>query len=246
VSRDRARLLLALALRLPELPHTEPDEETRAAFAALLEAVPAGGELAYRLDRPKHELLEYAVGKRGVVLHGTPDGTISEFEPRPQTRATGEPATAVFATPDPVWPLYFAILRRDVVRSLRNMPLYAAGRRFYYFSLSEPLEDAIGDAGFVYLLPAETFGPGWGKLEWESAAPVRPLCRLPVTPADFPFLDRVLRHRHGESTPRFGLRLAGDAFRGGRRLPLLRRKGRVSRAERSRSAVRRRAPRGPV
>jgi hypothetical protein len=212
VIRERAVLAVARLLLLPELPRSRPDAATAAAFDRLLEgAVRAGGLVDYRLDAPKHLFLAHAAERHGLLLHGSPDTTITEFEPRPQTRGSGEPTEAVFATPDPVWPLYFAILRRDVVRSLRNMPIHVCGRRFYYFSLSAPVAEATA-GGTVYLLPSGTFSRGWRGLEWESRTAVRPLGRLPVEPADFPFLDRILQHTHDESTPRFALRLATDAF----------------------------------
>ena len=46
------------------------------------------------------------------------------------------------------------------------------------------------------------------EAEWISPAPFRPRARLAVTRSDFPYADRVFRHRFGESDASFLARLA--------------------------------------
>ena len=84
-------------------------------------------------------------------------------------------------------------------RSLRNG--CGAGRfgSRYWFPV-EPRPGA-GDPwrdGWVSVLPREGSTPHPVGSEWTCPDPVRPLGKVPVGPADFPFLDRVLRHRGGE------------------------------------------------
>jgi hypothetical protein len=78
------------------------------------------------------------------------------------------------------------------------------GRSLYFFSASGEVE---WTEGAVYVLPRDRFERVARSAEWASAEPVRPLAVLSVEPHDFPFRAAVLRHRAGESSARFALRL---------------------------------------
>jgi hypothetical protein len=53
---------------------------------------------------------------------------------------------------------------------------------------------------------------GLDDAEWISPTPVRPRARLAVSRADFPYADRVFRHRFGESDTSFMARLTREGL----------------------------------
>lgn len=197
-------------LAAPEIAWTDQKRRT---FDDLFHAARAHGParpIAYDAPYPRHEFLAHVVERHGVVLHGSNRHDIDVFEPRAQTDYVGRPIQAVFATPDSIWPLFFALLRREgYVGSMRNA-CFRAPRpdgtlgTFYRFSINQRVLEG-GDAwtdGMLYLLPRDTFAPvrdhdGEPLAEWASPHPVRPLARLPVTIADFPFADAVRGHDDG-------------------------------------------------
>jgi hypothetical protein len=77
---------------------------------------------------------------------------------------------------------------------------------YYFFSIND---DALAHQpwchGTIYILPRAGFEPQppvtlrgiTGEIpQWASLEPVRPLARLHITPADFPFLARIRGHDH--------------------------------------------------
>ena len=173
----------------------QPDAARHAAFDELIEG---GGELAYALPYPKWQLLARAVERHGALLHGSNRTGVSQFEPREQTSYEGVPTTAVFATPDPIWPIFFAVLDKDRANSFWNQCLLpqesGLQRTRYFFSVGGDV-DAAWTEGAVYLLPGTTFQVSDAPAEWVSTEPVEPLAILRVSRDDFPFADRVFRHR---------------------------------------------------
>jgi hypothetical protein len=139
--------------------------------------------------------LERRVETEGLLLHGTA-ADVSRFEPHAQTDFDGNPTYGVFATDDPVWPIFFAVAK---ARHLVNGCFHHRGERRYFFSVDE---EATWRNGWVYLLPRATFTRHPSGPEWLSPVAVRPLGRIAVTPEDFPFLHDVARHRRGEALPR--------------------------------------------
>jgi hypothetical protein len=202
--------LRRLFLEAPPLP---PDRTREEAFAALFVAQVApggGGEVAYELPYPKHEFLRYVLNQHEVLLHGTNRPDIATLEPRQQTDYSGRPITAIFASGDGIWPLFFAVLDNAHFQgSLRN-GCFVVGRpgepehRFYFFSVTAAmLAQGCWTSGYIYLLPRATFArTDTGRVrfdEWASLEPVRPLARLAVVPEDFPFLQQVVGHEDKES-----------------------------------------------
>jgi hypothetical protein len=160
------------------------------------------------------DFLHAQVASGDVLLHGSNRRTIELFEPRDQTSYHGVPVRAVFATPDPVWPLFFAVT--DTIRawSRWNMCLLpeqsgAACPRYFFSVGARPSE--VWCEGAVYLLPRTEFTPSDEPSEWVATGSVEPLAVVPVTAADFPFRDRVFRHEAGEPEWRQGLRLVRAA-----------------------------------
>ena len=195
-------------------PRADNDE---AAFERLLHAVDeaAGTELAYDAAAPKHAFFRFLLERRPVLLHGTGDPTIERFEPQRQTDYDNEWTNAVFATDDPIWPIFFAVVNRPVARSLINACSRRYGESHYYFSIgADPKSANAWRDGWIYVVPRETFEPHQAGSEWLSPVAVRPLARLRVEPADFPFLQQVTRHELGEPIGRIVLRATlGRALR---------------------------------
>src|SRR5215472_11241251 len=208
----RGRLLWGLVhlARLPSLPPPAVDPETEARFAATADALIAGETFA--VPEPRLDFLRWLAENRDVVFHGSPRGDISELSTERKSRdstAWGN-QQAVYGSTDPVWSLYFACLRRDHGwTGTKNGSMGLAGGSLYprhYFFLhnrGSASPDRFGP-GSLYLLPPATFvadEPIAGAIDTAhlvSREPVRPLARLDVTPADFPFRDRVRYYRDGE------------------------------------------------
>ena len=199
---------------LPRPPMAD-DPATLAAFADLYATAVAPGRgeaVPYTLATPRWQFLCWLTDTQDVVLHGSGNPAIAEFEPRQSNdiHEFGNRA-AVYAASDGLWAMYFAIVNRDgPVTSLVNAcfrvvePDGTRGGPYYYFSINR---DAwAGEpwrAGTVYILPRGPFAaqpPGdLGALtleiaQWASPTPVRPLARLAVTPADFPLLAQITPH----------------------------------------------------
>jgi hypothetical protein len=108
----------------------------------------------------------------------------------------------VYASDDPVWAIYFAILRRDPPFGTRNGSMGIAGSgvypRWYDFALLPPIDpETRFGPGSLYVLPRAPFRsepPLFGALDtaqWVSDESVRPLARIDVAPSDFPLLGAV-------------------------------------------------------
>jgi hypothetical protein len=188
-----------------------------AAFERLARAVDeaGGAEVEYDAAAPKHAFFRHLLERRPVLLHGTGDPSIGRFEPRRQTDYDNEWTEAVFATDDAIWPIFFAVVNRPVARSLINGCSHRDGESRYYFSIgADPRSDESWRRGWIYVLPRETFRRHPSGPEWLSPVAVRPLARLSVEPADFPFLGDVVQHTLGESVPRAVVRATlGRALR---------------------------------
>ena len=162
-----------------------------------------GAEVDYSSPAPKHAFFRYLLEHRPVLLHGTGDPAIERFEPRRQTDYDNEWTHAVFATDDPIWPLFFAVVNRPVARSLINACSRRYGESHYYFSIgTDPNSPDAWRNGWIYILPRATFSLHPSRPEWLSPVAVEPLARFPVGPADFPFLGEVTGHTLGEPVGR--------------------------------------------
>ena len=149
------------------------------------------------------------VERTDVLFHGSNRGDLETLEPVRLSRdstAFGN-QQAVYATSDPVWAIYFAILRRGKL-STRNGSLGSAGGpvfpRRYFFSLRRYDGEEKFCPGFLYVVPRTTFAcqpPLLGRIDtaqWVSDEAVPVLERYEVTPDDFPFADEVVTHRDRE------------------------------------------------
>jgi hypothetical protein len=179
-------------------------------FAESVERGPAS-PIEYRLSAPKWQFLCYLCDQKDVVLHGSNNPSIAELVPR-QSKDVDPFGNreAVYAAADGIWPLYFAVVDRSRPRtSLLNgctrvtSPAEISGW-YYFFSINADVEPGSRwRDGTVYLLSGATFegqplrprhGIELASTQRASLVSVKPLAKLAVTPADFPFLDQVRRH----------------------------------------------------
>lgn len=148
--------------------------------------------------------------RREIAFHGTGDPNIEAFEPRePIDFAPFGQQKAVFATSDPIWAMFYAIVDRDRV-TLNNgciLVMDSDGRPgvpYYYFSVTcSALEQRPWRSGYLYFLPAESFveqpaatyaGHAARVPQLASPVAVTPFARLQVAPNDFPFLAQIRGH----------------------------------------------------
>jgi len=197
--------LLTLLLRLGRLP-TLPAPREQEGFADAADALLRGERVA--VPEPRLDFLRWLGQSRGVAFHGSPRDDLTELSTERQSKDATEWGNqhAVYASSDPVWAIYFAVLRRDDGwHGTRNGSLGIRGRRFYFFAHNRgsASPERFGP-GSLYLLPPETFDaepPLAGVVDTAhlvSRVPVKPLARLDVGPDDFPFRDRIGFYRDRE------------------------------------------------
>jgi hypothetical protein len=197
--------------RLPSLPPPVVGPEAEAGFAAAADALLAGETT--EVPEPRLDFFRWMAENRDVVFHGSPRDDLQELSTERRSRDTKAWGNqqAVYASTDPVWALYFACLRRDRGwTGTRNGSMGRVGGPLYprlYFFLhnrGSASPERFGP-GSLYLLPPTSFvadeplAGGIDTAHLVSREPVRPLARLDVTPADFPFRDRIRYYRDGEA-----------------------------------------------
>jgi hypothetical protein len=198
-----------------EAPDLSVSPQAAQAFEALLEAAVAqgpGSAIAYDLPYPKYLFLDYLAEKRGLILHGSQLCDLATLEPIRNSRDASEfgDQPAIYATQDPLWALFFAVLDRSRLQgSINNGAIRLRAddgtliRRYYFCIDAESLRQHPWQPGAIYLLPGEDFLPdptqdgvqvGAYTLQathWLCRTPVQPLARLLVQPEDFPYLNRM-------------------------------------------------------
>ncbi len=195
-------------------PAADVDERARAAFDALLGDVLGRADcpsIPYDLPWPKWQFLCHVADRHDIALHGSGNPDITEFEPRKSydLEEFGN-QKAVYAAADGLWAMFFAVVDRDRIGSTTNGCIRLTDGSatvrgpYYQFSVSrQALHLRPWRAGTVYLLPRSTFttqprmvvGPNIVHIaQLASPVPVRPLAKIAVTPADFPFLEQVRGH----------------------------------------------------
>lgn len=144
------------------------------------------------------------------LFHGSNQAEFELLNPVSQENYRGEKITGVFASGDPIWAMFFAILDRGGYHgSLRNgsFILSCAGgwhERYYFFSINEAMvANYSWKTGTVYITPRDSFtqtNTGMMRFdEWASEKPVVPIAKIDISPSDFPFLNRVSAHNESES-----------------------------------------------
>jgi hypothetical protein len=184
-----------LRMRWPEI---SPDEAR--GFDELLAATSMGAEIPYDLPQPKWVFLHHLVHS-GYLLHGSNERSIDRFRTRATRDAHGNPIEAVFASDDAIWPLYFAVVRREGnAHGYINWCVHVRGESRYLFSIGrDPRAPEAWTDGTMYILPGDTFQPTPESRELVSLVPVQPRARLHVEPDDFPFRARTMAHGEGDT-----------------------------------------------
>ena len=199
-----------------ERPPFRTERATEAAVDGFLERVDANGsmclldldELLRETRVVRWQFLCSLAARRRIAFHGTGDPGIERFEPRePVDFAPFGQQSAVFATSDPIWAMFYAIVdrtRHSLTLNNGCLVLEDTGDAYYYFSVSRqalPLQP--WRTGYLYLLPADTFVEQPGAVyagrpahipQLASPVAVRPFARLRIAPRSFPFLDRIRGH----------------------------------------------------
>ncbi len=198
-------------------PPMQLDLATERRYSELLEEVRAAdGGVVVPHGIALDAWIRWLTDQDVVLFHGSASGEIDELIPRRTSYEVNDEAgrgnlPAVYATHDGWWSLWFAIVERDGLRGTIRSGFEWVDRpdgsrlSVYFFSVDQhELPRAPWHNGWLYILPRETFqrlpivpgGPP--SIEWASTEAVRPLARLAVTPADFPFLEHVCGHDDGE------------------------------------------------
>jgi hypothetical protein len=203
-----ARLLRLTGL--PELPPLQFDPQTTRRLQLAAERLLAG-DVAELDDAPcsRVDFLRWLAEEERFLFHGSRRADLNVLEPIRLSRdvtAFGD-QQAVYATSDPVWAIYFAVLQRGTRFSTRNGSIGIAGGgvypRRYFFSVNASAGERFG-TGSLYILPRDGFvaePPFRGVFDtaqWVSPTAVRSLARLDVTPDDFPFRHLVVTHSDRE------------------------------------------------
>ena len=202
-----------------ERPPISLDRSARSAIEEFLSlAEPGGGDRLLNVDamlRASSEVTPWQflcglADRREIAFHGTGDPNIDSFEPRePIDFAPFGQQKAVFATSDPIWAMFYAIVDRDRYDlTLNNGCIQLidseAAASLLLLGHDSALDRRPWRTGYVYFLPAETFveqpaGPYAGYLaripQLASPAAVTPFARLQVAPDDFPSSPRSVAMR---------------------------------------------------
>ena len=200
-----------------ERPPIRTGRATEAAVDAFLQLADANGGRhlldvdAFLRETPgvvRWQFMCSVAARRRIAFHGTGDPRIESFEPRePVDFAPFGKQQAVFATSDPIWAMFYAIVDRGRHRLTLNngcLVLEDTGDAYYYFSVSrQALPRRPWRAGYLYFLPADTFVEQPGDVyagqqarvpQLASPVAVTPFARLRVAPRSFPFLGQIRGH----------------------------------------------------
>ena len=189
-------------------PDMEINPQEKSEFENLLQnASLANGIIKYNLPYPKYELLYYLAKEKNVIFHGSIDRDISEFFPYRKTLDSHPHGNVkgIYATMDPIWPLFFAILNRtpNAFRIINGPSKFnfsdGTSQMLYLFSIgAEFLEAHPFTNGMVYIFDRSLFHISGGgepeEAEWVCEHEIKPIFRLPIQPSDFPFINQIHPH----------------------------------------------------
>ena len=172
----------------------------RARFQVLLQEHLAGGQ-----DQPPDVVgyLDYLAGLRRFAFHGSGRDDLQELSTERESgdsRAFGR-QQAVYATQDPHWAAFYALVNREHAGSINNFsigPTRHSRTRWYRrdVGLKEPAPP-VARPGRLYVLPRDTFRAArrlYGLIDiahWVSTVPVTPLFSLPLSPEDYPLARHI-------------------------------------------------------
>ena len=187
------------------------DETRKQAFDYLLDSALIGNPrvpISYNLSYPKADFLNYICDWREFVVHGSSLSDLALLQPIRKSSDTNEFGNRqqIFASPDAIWGMWFAILDKKKYNLTRNGSVRIGhGKqrmKYYHFELPKANKEAQPFAeGMIYITRAQDFPDkrvyhaldwlGAEIEEWGSTQPVTPLAKIRVAPRDFPYLDQV-------------------------------------------------------
>ena len=188
-----------------------PNEKQRTAFDRLFDSAQESGPntlIHYDLPYLKSDFLNYLCDWRGFVMHGSPLHDLDTLQPIRKSKDKTEFGNReqIFASPDAMWAMWFAILDKSKYHLTRNGCVRVGTGlqriKYYHFELPKSnRENYPFIEGTMYITRPENFPhkrpfPFLDYLnaeieEWGSTDPIVPLARIKVQPQDFPYLDRV-------------------------------------------------------
>ncbi len=174
-------------------------------YEELSKSVEEGCLIDYPLPYPKFRFLQYLSLKGNYVFHGSNHHNIERFRPREQTLYNNVKTTAVFATTEPLWAIFFAVFNRSsLIGSFRNGCMIGRNKKYHYYSINEStIKNSPWTEGMLYILPKDKFHKsGQGKVqfdEWICPESVVPKGKIRVSVSDFYFLNKVAVHKDRES-----------------------------------------------
>lgn len=227
----QAHFPLEACLRPPTL---DISDKAASAFEGLFTTAQAQGPatvIGYDLPYPKYLFLDYLAGRYGLMFHGSTNRHLDLLKPirfSDDSREFGNQA-AIYATQDPLWALFFAVLDRDAISgSINNGAIQLKGddgsvlRRYFFTVEAESLKKSPWIPGAMYILPRSGAEPDpdfrdvrYGQYtldvsHWLYRSEVQPVAKLMVEPEDFPFVDRIW----GYSTEVYRRRLDAGSLAG--------------------------------
>lgn len=200
-----AAVVFEQLIPLPPLP---TDAMTKEACAELFQQYVASGtnvpipDTAFRI--PKWVFLEYMVKHYGMLVHGSADASIIQFEPRiAHDNLQGGDQLRVYAASSGILAGFYAIVDRQRLSTLPVIPalnnLYVARhspgghmQEAFHFALDHrALPDTPWHTGTVYLLANDTFTADVGNEQWWSEQVICPRAHLTLRPEEWPLLPHV-------------------------------------------------------
>lgn len=195
---------LILSILMYPSPAVDFTKEEIEKYEELSESVNKGELINYSLHYPKYRFLQYLSLQGNYVFHGSNHRNIERFEPREQTMYNNKLTTAVFATSEPIWSIFYAVFNRSaLIGSFRNGCIIGRNKKYHYYSINEStIKNNPWTDGMLYILPKEKFQmSGHDRVqfdEWICNDYVTPIAKISITLSDFYFLNRVAVHRDNE------------------------------------------------
>ena len=184
-----------LARRVRDLPVLKQTEYAE----YFLQAVSDGPDIRNPIPHSTFEFLCYLADYEDLVFHGTQRTGLNELHPIRDTTDLSEfgKQQMLFGSPDAIWSLWFAILDKVKARGTSNGCVAVEDRKgsryqLYYFSIDYRATDTSPYVdGMIYVMRPDTFTERQHGVQFGSKVSVKPLLKLPVGPADFPYLKYV-------------------------------------------------------
>lgn len=187
------------------------DKERRSAFDNLFDSALLHGPntlIDYNLPYPKSDFLNYLCDWRGFVMHGSQLTNLDTLQPIRRSRDRSEFGNRqqIFASPDAMWAMWFAILNKSKYNRTRNgcvrVGLGPRRIKHYHFELPQSNKENVPfNEGMIYIARADDFpdkrtfpliNQSNAEIEeWGNTNPVALLARIKVKPEDVPYLNQV-------------------------------------------------------